>query len=218
MNLKTTVFGPPATGKTTQAERIAEAYNIPHITTGQILREHKYEKTEYGRPVDYMDKGKLVPDELMIHILMILLRQPDYQQGFVLDGFPRTIKQAEALHEIHELDIAFLIDTEEYRLIERMGERMTCPNCDESYNLKSNPPERYGVCDTCGTELEHRTDDNREVLQQKIQEFREKTAKLVDFYEAYGILERINGNKPIDGVWQQIKNAIDSQFNAEEQR
>ncbi|MCJ7450283.1 MAG: nucleoside monophosphate kinase [Candidatus Nanohaloarchaeota archaeon QJJ-9] len=205
---KIALIGPPASGKTTQAERIEQKFNLPRLTTGQILRQNKNQKTEYGKPRNYIEKGKLVPDPLIVQIVKQHLSQPEFSEGFVLDGYPRTIKQAEALHDFKPLDIVLMLQLEDAKIQERASERMYCPECGETYHLRLKPPKRYGICDRCGSKLKAREDNSRTALKGQIKEYRNKTKKLVDFYEAYSKLEKIDANGTIENTWNQVKTRI----------
>ena len=204
------LLGPPGGGKGTQAERIVEKYGIPHIATGDILRDAVAKGTELGKKAkEYMDRGELVPDEIVIGIVKERLKQPDCEKGFLLDGFPRTIKQAEALDEMlkelgKKIDAVIYIDVPEEEVVKRIAYRRVCRNCGAVYNLIYSPPKEDNKCDKCGGELYQRDDDREEVVRQRFKVYMENTAPLIEYYERRGILYRVDGTKSIDEVWQQI--------------
>ena len=204
------LLGPPGGGKGTQAERIVEKYGIPHIATGDILRAAGAKGTELGKKAkEYMDRGELVPDEIVIGIVKERLKQPDCEKGFLLDGFPRTIKQAEALDEMlkelgKKIDAVIYIDVPEEEVVKRIAYRRVCRNCGAVYNLIYSPPKEDNKCDKCGGELYQRDDDREEVVRQRFKVYMENTAPLIEYYERRGILYRVDGTKSIDEVWQQI--------------
>lgn len=204
------LLGPPGGGKGTQAKRIVEKYGIPHIATGDILREAVAKGTELGKKAkEYMDRGELVPDEIVIGIVKERLKQPDCEKGFLLDGFPRTIKQAEALDEMlkelgKSIDAVIYIDVPEEEVVKRIAYRRTCRNCGAVYNLIYSPPKEDNKCDKCGGELYQRDDDKEEVVRQRFKVYMENTAPLIEYYEKRGILYKVDGTKSIDEVWKQI--------------
>lgn len=208
------LLGPPGGGKGTQAERIVEKYGIPHIATGDILRDAVAKGTELGKKAkEYMDKGELVPDEIVIGIVKERLKQPDCEKGFLLDGFPRTIKQAEALDEMlkelgKSIDAVIYIDVPEEEVVKRIAYRRVCRNCGAVYNLIYSPPKEDNKCDKCGGELYQRDDDKEEVVRQRFKVYMENTAPLIEYYEKRGILYRVDGTKSIDEVWQQIDDIL----------
>ena len=208
------LLGPPGGGKGTQAERIVEKYGIPHIATGDILRDAVAKGTELGKKAkEYMDRGELVPDEIVIGIVKERLKQPDCEKGFLLDGFPRTIKQAEALDEMlkelgKKIDAVIYIDVPEEEVVKRIAYRRVCRNCGAVYNLIYSPPKEDNKCDKCGGELYQRDDDREEVVRQRFKVYMENTAPLIEYYERRGILYRVDGTKSIDEVWQQINGIL----------
>lgn len=201
-------IGPPGAGKTTQAEKASEFLDAPTLRTGEIVREHRDETTEYGKPKDYLETGRLVPDELINHLVDQKMQQSQYQRGVVFDGYPRTVPQAEHLHDRHQLDRVFLLEAQDHHIIDRINERLICPECNKSYHLNFNPPQVYGICDSCGTELEKRTDDTHDILEEKLQTYRERTRQLTEVYQAYGILTPIQADGDIETVWHQIKKVL----------
>jgi adenylate kinase len=204
------LLGPPGGGKGTQAKKIVEKYGIPHIATGDILREAVAKGTELGKKAkEYMDRGELVPDEIVIGIVRERLKQPDCEKGFLLDGFPRTIKQAEALDEMlkelgKDIDAVIYIDVPEEEVVKRITYRRTCRNCGAVYHLIYAPPKEDNKCDKCGGELYQRDDDKEEVVRQRFKVYMENTAPLIEYYEKKGLLYRVDGTKSIDEVFSQI--------------
>lgn len=204
-------LGAPGAGKGTQASLIARKLNIPHISTGDIFREAVSKGTELGRKAkEYMDRGELVPDEVVIGIVKERLSQEDCRNGFVLDGFPRTVAQAEALDKVLEdlgakLDFVFNINVSEEEVVRRLTGRRTCRNCNAVYHVEFNPPAKDGVCDACGGELYQRDDDREETVRNRMRVYLEKTAPLIDYYKSKGVLIDINGELPVDGVTKEIE-------------
>ena len=212
-------LGLPGAGKGTQAVLLAEKYNIPHISTGDMFREAVKQETELGKKAkEYMDSGELVPDQVTIGIVRERLAQNDCQRGFILDGFPRTIAQAEALDEVleeldRELDLALLISAPEKELIERLTGRRVCQNCGATYHVKFDPPEVEGVCDECGGRLEQRDDDKPDTVKKRLEVNREKTEKMVDFYSSKGILTEIDARGEIEDIQEKIIRLIEDGLN-----
>lgn len=204
------LLGAPGSGKGTQAEMLSQTYGMPHISTGDILREEVMKGASLGEKVKvYMNKGELVPDELVIEILKNRLQEPDCKEGFILDGFPRTLKQAKALDKILseislEIDAVLYIDVADEEIIRRLSLRRTCKLCGRVYNLYYNPPKHDEKCDICGGELFIRNDDKPEVLKRRLKVFNEETKPLIDYYKEKRLLVRINGMGPIDQVFHQI--------------
>ncbi len=198
------MLGAPGTGKGTVASILSEKMGIPQISTGDIFRKHIKENTELGILAEsYISKGQLVPDEVTIDLVKSRLEEPDAQKGAILDGFPRTVKQAEDLERIlkekqTKLDIVINLTTPEDEIIERIENRRVCPNCKANYNVKLSPPQREGICDKCGHELVKRKDDNAETIKSRLEIYFKQTSPLVDFYNKKGNLrteevsERIN--------------------------
>ncbi len=208
-------LGLPGAGKGTQAALLAEKYDIPHISTGDMFREAVKEETELGKKAkEYMDAGELVPDQVTIGIVRERLAQEDCRRGFILDGFPRTIAQAEALDQVleeldRELDLALLIAAPEAELIERLTGRRVCQSCGATYHVKFDPPEVEGVCDECGGSLEQREDDKPETVKKRLEVNRKKTDRMVDFYSSKGILTEIDARGEIAAIHQQIIRLIE---------
>lgn len=193
--MKIIFLGAPGAGKGTQAENTSALYNIPAISTGAIIRESIKQGTEAGlRAKEFTDKGQLVPDEAVIAIIKERLAKPDCENGFILDGFPRTIAQAEALDNMGiEIDFAVSIEVKDEAIIERMSGRRVCPKCSASYHVVYNPPKKEGVCDTCSAALEQRADDKPEVVADRLNVYHELTEPLKAYYEKKGRLEIVEG-------------------------
>ncbi|KXB01210.1 adenylate kinase [candidate division MSBL1 archaeon SCGC-AAA259O05] len=211
------ILGPPGGGKGTYASRISEEYGIPHIATGDILRREVNEKSELGKKVeDYLDRGALVPDEIVNEIVKKRISEPDCQEGFVLDGYPRTLAQAKALDEVTEIDLVINLEVSEEVIIDRLTNRRVCRDCGEIYNLKSMPPEKEGVCDKCGGELYQREDDRPEVIKKRLREYVERTQPVIDFYRGKELVEDIvaEEERPIDEMMGEIYEAMEKGLTA----
>ena len=212
--LRTVLLGPPGAGKGTQAVRIVEKYNVPHISTGDIFREYIKNGTELGKKAqEYMNKGELVPDDLVIEIATTRLLADDCKNGFLLDGFPRTVYQAEKLDaflEAHgmKLDKVIDIEVEKEELITRLTGRRVCKACGASFHVVNIPPKTEGICDNCGGELFQRADDTVETVENRIAVYSEQTMPLVDYYTAAGNIAVINGALSLDTVFDAIVEAI----------
>jgi adenylate kinase len=210
------LLGAPGAGKGTQAQRLAARFGIPQISTGDMLRAAKREGTALGRQAEsYMTAGKLVPDEVVIGLVEERLRYTDAQPGFILDGFPRTIAQAEALDGVlARLGRSRLrvidVQVPEAVLVERLGGRLTCPKCGATYHAVFTPPKKLGICDNCGSELVTRPDDRPEAISQRLHEYRDKTAPLVDYYRRAKLLRSVDGVGELDAVLGRIMVALES--------
>lgn len=208
--MKIIMLGPPGAGKGTQAKQIADKYSIPHISTGDIFRANIKNGTELGKKAkQYMDQGALVPDELTCDLVMDRIQQDDCKNGFVLDGFPRTIPQAEALDaalgKINEkMDYAIDVDVPDENIVNRMSGRRACLNCGATYHLISIPPKVEGICDRCGSEIVLREDDKPETVQKRLKVYHEQTQPLIDYYKNQGILKSVDGTQPMDEVFKAI--------------
>lgn len=213
--MKLVLLGPPGAGKGTQATGIAEKYAIPHISTGDIFRYNIKNETELGREVkSYLDQGALVPDTLTVRIVKDRLNQADCANGFLLDGFPRTIAQAEALDESlseqnETLDAVINIDVQKEVLITRLSGRRVCKDCGETYHAVNKPPKQAGVCDVCGGPVIHRADDTEDTVRNRIFVYEEQTAPLIAYYEQKGLLFTVDGTEPVHVVQEKIFSALD---------
>ena len=197
------LLGPPGAGKGTQAALLAERLGLEHISTGEILREEVELGTELGRKAKaYMDRGELVPDALVIEMLRERL-DSSRSRGFILDGFPRTISQAEALERMVRLDRVLNIRLSEEEVVRRLSARRVCKSCGRNYNLISNPPKVEGRCDACGGELIQRDDDKPEVIRRRYRVYEAETAPLKDFYRQRGLLAEVEGDRPIGAVFEE---------------
>jgi len=212
--LRTVLLGPPGAGKGTQAAKIVEKYNIPHISTGDIFRENIKNGTELGKKAkEYMDKGELVPDDLVIDLATDRLLADDCKNGFLLDGFPRTVYQAEKLDEFLEahgqkLDTVIDIEVEKEELITRLTGRRVCKACGASFHVVNIPPKKEGICDICGAELVQRADDTVETVENRIEVYNQQTMPLVGYYSEAGNIVTIDGALPLDDVFAEIVKAL----------
>ena len=204
------MLGAPGAGKGTQAKLIADKYKIPHISTGDIFRANIKEGTALGMEAKkYMDQGQLVPDELTVKILLDRVAAEDCKNGYVLDGFPRTIPQAEvldkALTELGEaVDYAINVDVPDENIIKRMGGRRACVACGATYHLEHIPPKTEGICDRCGKELILRDDDKPETVSKRLQVYHDQTQPLIDFYARKGVLKEVDGTREMNEVFEAI--------------
>ena len=204
------MLGAPGAGKGTQAKMIADKYSIPHISTGDIFRANIKNGTELGMEAKkYMDEGKLVPDELTVRILLDRVAQPDCKNGYVLDGFPRTIPQAEVLDsELTKLgdkiDYAINVDVPDENIVNRMSGRRACVTCGATYHIVHIPPKNPGVCDKCGSELILRDDDAPETVLKRLGVYHEQTQPLIDFYTERNVLKTVDGTKDMKDVFADI--------------
>ena len=208
--MKIIMLGAPGAGKGTQAKMIAEKYSVPHVSTGDIFRANIKNGTELGKEAKkYMDQGLLVPDELTVKILLDRVAQDDCKNGYVLDGFPRTIPQAQvldkALSELDDaIDYAINVDVPDENIIRRMGGRRACLTCGATYHVEFAAPKTEGVCDTCGDKLVLRDDDKPETVKNRLDVYHKQTQPLIDFYEAKGILKSVDGTVPMEDVFAAI--------------
>ena len=204
--MKLTIMGPPGGGKGTQAEILSEKLSIPHISTGAIIRSAIREKTQLGIVAeDYIAKGQLVPDELVIDMVSERLKEKDCENGYILDGFPRTLPQAEAMDKIGiELDYALNLLVDDEVIVKRLGGRRECKKCAAPYHVEFNPPEKEGVCDKCGGELIMRADDVPETIRQRLSVYHEQTEPLIGFYEEKKLLANVVGRENIEGTTQAV--------------
>lgn len=208
---KLMMLGPPGAGKGTQAQMLVDVLGVPQISTGDMLRTAKKKGSELGKAAaSYMDRGELVPDEVVIGIVEESLKSPEVADGFILDGFPRTVEQARALDEMGiVLDAVLNIQVSEETLIERLGERRTCVNCGATYHMRYNPTKVDGICDRCGHETILREDDRPESIRTRMAAYHAKTAPLIGFYRERGNLVDIDGAASPDEVRAQIEAALE---------
>ncbi len=211
------LMGPPGAGKGTQAKRIARKLNIPHISTGDMLREAVAAGTDLGLKVkEIMDKGLLVPDDLMIDLVRERLAREDTKNGFILDGFPRTVEQAIALDKMldelkKEIDVALLVDVDEEEIVKRISSRRICPECGKVYNLLTLRPEVEGYCDNDGSKLIQRDDDKPETVRARYRVYSDKTAPVIRYYSGEkGLLVKVDGSGEIDAVTAEIVNHMEN--------
>jgi adenylate kinase len=208
------MLGAPGAGKGTQAAKVAEELHIPHISTGDIFRANIKNGTELGKKAKaFMDAGKLVPDELTCDLVADRLAQSDCSEGFILDGFPRTIPQAEALEEVlkklgTKIDYAVNIDVPDEAIVSRMSGRRACVGCGATYHIAFNPPKTENVCDVCGQTLILRDDDKPETVQTRLKVYHDQTQPLIDFYSGKGALVTVDGTMALEDVFKAILKAI----------
>ena len=208
--MKIIMLGAPGAGKGTQAQMIAEKFGIPHISTGDIFRANIKNGTELGKKAkEFMDKGLLVPDELTVQLLLDRVANEDCKNGYVLDGFPRTIPQADVLDsELTKLgdkvDYAVNVDVPDENIVNRMSGRRACVKCGATYHVKYNAPKTEGICDNCGSELIQREDDKAETVLNRLSVYHEQTQPLIDYYDGKGIVKNIDGTKDLNEVFADI--------------
>lgn len=208
--MKIIMLGAPGAGKGTQAKMIADKYGVPHISTGDIFRANIKNGTELGMEAKkYMDQGLLVPDELTVRILLDRVAQDDCKNGYVLDGFPRTIPQAEVLDsELTKLgdhiDYAINVEVPDENIVKRMSGRRACLTCGATYHIEHVPPKKEGICDVCGSELVLRDDDKPETVKNRLNVYHEQTQPLIDFYTEKGVLKTVDGTVPMEEVFAAI--------------
>jgi adenylate kinase len=208
--MKVIMLGAPGAGKGTQAKKIAGKYNIPHISTGDIFRANIKNGTELGKKAKtYMDQGLLVPDELVVDLVVDRVQQPDCEKGYVLDGFPRTIPQAEsldgALNQLgQKIDYAINIEVPDENIIRRMSGRRACVGCGATYHIVYNSPKKEGVCDVCGENLILRDDDQPETVKKRLGVYHDQTQPLIDYYEKSDVLKEVDGTMDMEDVFKAI--------------
>ena len=212
--MKIIMLGAPGAGKGTQAKRIAEKYHIPHISTGDIFRANIKEGTELGKKAkNYMDQGLLVPDELVVDLVADRIQKDDCKDGFILDGFPRTIPQAESLDAAlakmgETMDYAIDVDVPDEDIVTRMGGRRACVGCGATYHVQFNPTKQDGICDSCGERLILRDDDKPETVQKRLDVYHEQTQPLIEYYSKAGILKTVDGTLEMDDVFAAIASIL----------
>lgn len=215
--MKIVLLGPPGAGKGTQAKSISRKYSVPHISTGDIFRQNISQMTELGKEAKkYIDKGQLVPDDLTIDIVKDRLKQNDCESGFLLDGFPRTVYQAESLDEFlieddSNLNLALLISVPKEFILDRMTGRRVCPSCGASYHVKFNLPQQEGICDVCGSTIIQRKDDTKETVNNRLEVYDKQTQPLIEYYKTKKILSVVDGTQSINNVFKQITEILDQQ-------
>jgi adenylate kinase len=209
------LLGAPGSGKGTQAERLAERFGVPQVATGNILKKARRERTPLGtRAQEFLDKGLLVPDEIVVGIVVDRLAEEDCRKGFVLDGFPRTVPQADALSDILEktqrrIDASVLLEVERAELLKRLTGRWTCPKDSMTYHVIFNPPRNPGVCDKCNSELYQREDDQEDTIIERLRVYQEQTEPLVDYYQRRNLLRRIAASGTIEEIFDRIVGTLE---------
>ncbi len=213
--MRIVLLGAPGSGKGTQAQKLISKYGVPQISTGDLLRAAVASGSALGKQAkEFMDAGQLVTDELVLGMIEERLAEDDTKEGFILDGFPRNIPQAEALDKLlaklkQPLDGAVLIDVDFDVLLKRITGRRTCGDCGQVYNIYSSPPSKEGKCDKCGGELQHRSDDNEETISSRLKVYEEQTCPLVDYYSKQSILRKVKGVGDIEDIFNRVCDAID---------
>lgn len=208
------LLGPPGAGKGTQAERVAKSCDVPHISTGDMLRDSVAKGTELGKLAKgYMDRGELVPDDVIIGIVKERLLEPDAEKGFILDGFPRTLAQAVALESElsslgRKIDFVVNIEVSDEEVVRRISGRRICRSCGKPYHVEFNPPKVEGVCDACGGQLYRRADDEPAAVRKRLEVYHEQTAPLESFYEQRGLLVSVDGGKSVEEVSKDIESLL----------
>ena len=222
--IRIVLLGPPGSGKGTQAGELQKRWGIPHIASGDLLRALVRDDTQLGRRArPYMDRGELVPDDLILDMMADGLSQPDAQEGYVLDGFPRTVAQAEALEQRlkeigRELEAVIYLRVPEEEILRRLSGRRTCPVCNAVYHVDTMPPKKEGICDECSAELIRRDDESPDVIRKRLQVYEEQTRPLLDFYEQRGLLKEVDGTIGVDNVIREIERIAAAQSAVQEQR
>jgi len=210
------LLGPPGSGKGTQAKRLVDALGTPHVSSGDLFRHHLSEETELGLMAkSYMEEGELVPDDVTVKMVIERISQPDCEDGVILDGFPRTLTQAEALAEAleeqeQEVTVVPLIKVSDEEVMRRLTARRVCEDCGAVYNLIFNPPEEEGVCDVCGGELYQREDDNPETVRHRLYTYYKETSPLIGYYFARDLLVEVDGEQSVDEVNEALREAIEA--------
>ena len=216
--MKIIMLGAPGAGKGSQASRISAMYKLPPISTGDIFRANLKEETELGKKAKhYMDRGELVPDDITIAMLLERIHKEDCKNGYILDGFPRTIPQAEALKEALEkskekIDLALDVEVPDELIVKRMAGRRSCPNCGAIYHVLTLPPKIEGTCDRCGGKLVQREDDNEETVKKRLQVYHDATEPLIHYYKKEGILEEIDGTRDVEQVFETVRKKIEEKL------
>ncbi len=207
--MKLILLGAPGAGKGTQAENISREYGIPQISTGNILRAEVKKGSELGLQVkDILAAGKLVPEEIVIAMVRERLKEPDCANGYILDGFPRNVAQADALATFAEIDAVLVISVPDDKIVARMAGRRTCPGCGATYHIESNPPKKPGVCDVCGAELTIRADDREEVVRDRLRVYHEQTEPLITYYTERGLVRTVEGQDRLEDTTRLTMQAL----------
>lgn len=215
--MKIIMLGAPGAGKGTQAKKLAAKYGIPHISTGDIFRANIKNGTELGKNAKvYMDQGLLVPDELVVDLVVDRFQEPDCAEGYVLDGFPRTIPQAQALDAAlaksnDAVEYAIDVDVPDAVIISRMSGRRACIGCGGTYHIVTIPPKKEGICDVCGKELVLREDDKPETVEKRLKVYHEQTQPLIDYYQGKGILRSVDGTRDLEEVFQAVVKIVEAE-------
>lgn len=208
--MKLIIFGPPSAGKGTQAQKLSKEYGIPQVSTGDLLREAVAKQTSLGLKIkSYLDTGRLGPDDLIVQLISDRVSKPDCADGYILDGFPRTMGQALELEKMTEIDLVLNIVVDFEELVVRAVGRRICPKCAAVYHVEFNPPREDGVCDRCGSALMQRDDDKEETVRRRLKVYMDQTAPLIEHFRAKGDLVDIDGSAGIDGVFEQMVSAIE---------
>lgn len=209
------LLGPPGAGKGTQAKMVAAKFKLPHISTGDMFRETAQSGSELGKKLQsYMSAGKLVPDDVVIEVVKTRLSQPDTKNGFLLDGFPRTVPQAQALDRIladkqEKIDDVVSLSVNEDEIVKRLSSRRVCAGCGASYNTLTQPPKIENVCDLCGGQVVQRADDTAATVRNRLHVYNEQTSPLIAYYAKQGVLREVNGSRPVEEVFKNICEVIE---------
>jgi adenylate kinase len=207
--MKIIMLGPPGAGKGTQAQLLVEKFKIPQISTGDLLRKAVADGTKLGKEAKgYMDSGKLVPDELVLELVKERIHEPDCKKGYIMDGYPRNTKQAEAMGKLDRMDIVINIVVDTKELIDRLTARRTCKKCNAIYNLTGKPSKVPGKCDVCGGDLYQRDDDTAETVKKRLATYKEQTEPLIKYYKMLGILRDIDASQGIEKTHEKINKAL----------
>ncbi len=204
------LLGAPGAGKGTQSANLADEFGLEHITTGDALRENKDMETEYGAPREFMEAGELVPDPVVNEIVAAAIEAAD---GFVLDGYPRNLDQADFLDEITSLDVILYLAVSRSELVDRLTGRRVCRACGANYHIEFDPPEESGVCDECGGELIHRDDDTEDTVRERLRVYEENTAPVVERYRDHAGFVKVDGERSLPAVWTDIRAAVAAEMN-----
>lgn len=209
--MKIVLLGPPGAGKGTQAEWISEEYDVPRISTGDMLRDHVARQTQLGNLAKrYMNEGELVPDDVVIQMMRERLEEEDCRDGFLLDGYPRTLYQAQALDEAGGLELVLYLDVGDEEIVQRMSGRRVCPSCGEVYHLVNDPPKAERICDKCGSTLKVREDDKESTVRKRLEVFRLQTAPLISYYSSKDILRKVESGGSIEETTANIKTVLEN--------